>query len=139
MLGGLQEKLLFRYQQTSRGWRTLDTVSANCGCPNRTLKSFKNKFVVGFNFLVPCCEGNPCCLKFFPLKYSPYSVVYDPTAFMACKLVIVAWLIAYGAPMKLRAPCGTTATCDTARHALVSRLLTKYLYQVTPPYYLCYK
>ena len=28
---------------------------------------------------------------------------------------------------------------DAARHALVSRLLTKYLYQVTPPYHFCYK
>ena len=28
---------------------------------------------------------------------------------MACKLVIVAWLIAYGATMKPRAPCGTAA------------------------------
>ena len=26
-----------------------------------------------------------------------------------------------------------------ARHALVSRLLTKYLYQVTLPYHFCYK
>ena len=28
---------------------------------------------------------------------------------------------------------------DAARHALVSRLLTKYLYQVTSPYHFCYK
>ena len=28
---------------------------------------------------------------------------------------------------------------DAARHALVSRLLTKYLYQVTPLYHFCYK
>ena len=28
---------------------------------------------------------------------------------------------------------------DAARHALVSRLLTKYLYQVTPSYHFCYK
>ena len=28
---------------------------------------------------------------------------------------------------------------DAARHALVSRLLMKYLYQVTPPYRFCYK
>ena len=28
---------------------------------------------------------------------------------------------------------------DPARHALVSRLLTKYLYQVTPPYRFFYK
>jgi len=61
-------------------------------------------------------------------------MVYDPTAFMACKLVNISWLKAYGAAMKPRAPYGTAATCDAARHALVSRLLTKYLYQVTPPY-----
>ena len=28
---------------------------------------------------------------------------------------------------------------DAVRHALVSRLLTKYLYQVTPPHRFCYK
>ena len=28
---------------------------------------------------------------------------------------------------------------DAARRALVSRLLTKYLYQVTPPYHFCYE
>ena len=101
--------------------------------PAEHLNLFLNKSIIGFEFLVPCCEGNFCCLN-FPLQYSPYSVVYDPTAFMACKLVIVAWLKAYGATTKPRAPCGTAATCDAARHALVSRLLTKYLYQVTPPY-----
>ena len=58
---------------------------------------------MGFDFLVPCCERNPCCLN-LSLQYSSDSVVYDPTAFIACKLVIVAWLIAYGAAMKLRAP-----------------------------------
>ena len=67
----------------------------------------------------------------FSLAIPPYSVVYDPTAFMACKLVVVAWLMAYGATTTPRAPCGTVATCDAARHVLVSRLLTKYLYQVT--------
>ena len=75
----------------------------------------------------------------FSLAIPPYSVVYDPTAFMACKLVVVAWLIAYGAATKPRAPYGTAATCDVAQHALVSRLLTKYLYQVTLPYRFCYK
>ena len=69
-----------------------------------------------------------------PLEYSSYSVVYDPTTFMACKLVVVAWLKAYGAAMKPRAPCGTAATCDAAQHVMASRLLTKYLYQVTSPY-----
>ena len=58
---------------------------------------------------------------------------------MACKLVNVAWLKAYGAATKPRAPYGTDATCDAARHALVSRLLTKYLCQVTPPCHFCYK
>ena len=106
--------------------------------PTEHLNLFKNKSVVGFEFLVPCCEGNPCCLN-LPLQYSPYFVVYDPTAFMACKLVVVAWLIAYGAATKPRAPCGTAATCDAARHALVSRLLTKYLCRVTPPYHFVLK
>ena len=46
----------------------------------------------------------------FPLQYSPYSVVYDPTAFMACKLVIAAWLKAYGAATTPRTPYGTAAT-----------------------------
>ena len=44
------------------------------------------------------------------LAILPYSVVYDPTAFMVCELVIVAWLKAYGAVTKPRAPCGTAAT-----------------------------
>ena len=58
---------------------------------------------MGFEFLVPCCQGNPYCLN-LPFQYSPNSVVYDPIAFMACKLVVVAWLIAYGAATKSRAP-----------------------------------
>ena len=66
-------------------------------------------------------------------------MVYDPTAFIACKLVIVAWLKAYGAMMKPRDPVEQLPHGDTARHALVSRLLTKYLYQVTLPYRFCYK
>jgi len=74
-----------------------------------------------------------------PLQYSSDSVVYDPTAFMACKLVVVAWLIAYGATTKPRAPVEQLPYDDAARHALVSRLLTKYLCQVTPPYHFCYK
>ena len=40
MLSGLQEKLPFRCQQTSHDWMTQDTVSANYGCPSRTLESF---------------------------------------------------------------------------------------------------
>ena len=73
------------------------------------------------------------------MQYFPYSVVYDPTAFIACKLVVVAWLIAYGAATKSRAPVEQLSHGDAARHVLVSRLLTKYLYQVTLPYYFCYK
>ena len=75
----------------------------------------------------------------FSLVIPPYSMVYDPTAFMACKLVVVAWLKAYGAATKPRDTCGTAATCDAARHALVSRLLTKYLCRVTPPYHFVLK
>ena len=66
-------------------------------------------------------------------------MVYDSTAFIVCKLVVVAWLIAYGAMMKPRAPMEQLPHGDAARHALVSRLLTKYLYQVTPPYHFWYK
>ena len=101
--------------------------------PTEHLIFLKNKSVVGFEFLVPCCGGKLLLLN-FSLAIPPYSVVYDPTAFWACKLVIVAWLKAYGAATKPRALCGTAATCDAARHALVSRFLTTYLYQVTPPY-----
>ena len=68
------------------------------------------------------------------MPYSSDSVVHDPTAFIACKLVVVAWLIAYGAATKPRAPMEQLPHGDAARHALVSRLLTKYLYQVTPPH-----
>ena len=53
---------------------------------------------------------------------------------MACKLVIVAWLIAYGATMTSRAPVEQLPHGDAAWHALVSRFLTKYLCQATPPY-----
>ena len=88
---------------------------------------------MGFNFLVPCCERNPYCLN-LPLQYSFGYVVYDPTAFTTCKLVIVAWLIASGATTKPRAPVEQLPHGDVARHTLVSRLLTKYIYQVTPPY-----
>ena len=101
--------------------------------PAEHLNLFKIKFVVGFEFLVPCCERNPYCLN-LPLQYSSYSVVYVPTAFIVCKLVVVAWLIAYGAMTKPRAPVEQLPHGDAAQHALVSRLLTKYLYQVTPPY-----
>ena len=70
-----------------------------------------------------------------PLQYSSDSMIYDPTTFIVSKLVVVAWLIAYGATMKLRAPVEQLPHGDTTLHALVSRLLTKYLYQVTPSYY----
>ena len=86
-----------------------------------------------FEFIVPCCERNSCCPN-LPLQYSSDYVVYDPTVFIACKLVVVAWLIAYGAMTKLRVPMEQLPHGDAARHALVSRLLTKYLYQVTLPY-----
>ena len=39
ILSGLQEKLTFRCQQISRDWIILDTISTNCGCPNKTLES----------------------------------------------------------------------------------------------------
>ena len=54
-------------------------------------------------------------------------------------MVVVAWLIAYGATTTPRAPVEQLPHGDAAWHALVSRLLTKYLYQVTPPYRFCYK
>ena len=93
---------------------------------------------MGFNFLVPCCERNPYCLN-LPLQYSFGYVVYDPITFIACKLVVVAWLIAYGATIKPRTPVEQLPHADAAQHVLVSRLLTKYLYQITPPYCFCYK
>ena len=93
---------------------------------------------MGFDFLVPWCKRNPCCLN-LPLQYTSDSMVYDPTAFIACKLVIVAWLIAYGAATKPRAPVEQLPHGDATRHALVSRLLTKHLSQVTPPYRFWYK
>ena len=58
---------------------------------------------------------------------------------MACKLVVVARLIAYGAAMKPRVPVEQLPHGDAAWHALVSRFLTKYLYQVTPPYHFATK
>ena len=84
---------------------------------------------MGFDFLIHYCERNPYCLNLSLQYYSNY-VVYDPTAFIVCKLVIVAWLIAYGATTKPRAPVEQLPHGDAARHALVSRLLTKYLYQL---------
>ena len=66
-------------------------------------------------------------------------MVYDHTVFIACKLVVVAWLIAYSVMIKPRAPVEQLSHGDAAQHALVSRLLTKYLYQVTPPHRFGYK
>ena len=106
--------------------------------PAEHLNLFKTNPSLDLNSLSLVVEGT-FVVWIFPLQYSSYSVVYDPTAFMACKLVIVAWLKAYGATMKSRAPCGIATTCDAARHTLVSRLLTKHLYQVTPPYRFWYK
>jgi hypothetical protein len=76
---------------------------------------------------MPCFERNPCCLN-LPLQYFSDYVVYDPTAFTTSKLVIVAWLIAYGAVKELRAPMEQLPQGDAARRALVSRLLTKHFY-----------
>ena len=42
-------------------------------------------------------------------------MVYDPTAFIVCKLVVVAWLIAYGATTKPRAPVEQLPHGDAAR------------------------
>ena len=92
--------------------------------PAEHLNLIKTKSVVGFEFPVPCCERNPCCFN-LPLQYSSYSVVYDPTVFIVCKLVVVAWLIAYGVATKPRAPVEQLPHGDAARCALVSRLLTK--------------
>ena len=114
-----------------RGYRTLYRLIVDV--PIEHLNLCKTNQSLNLNSLSLVVKGT-LLFEFFSLQYSVYSVVYDPTAFMACKLVVVAWLKAYGAAMKPRAPCGTAATCDAARHALVSRLLTKYLYQVTPPY-----
>jgi hypothetical protein len=66
-------------------------------------------------------------------------MVYDPTAFTVSKLVIVAWLIAYGAATEPRATGGSRPHGCAAWRALVSRLLTKCFYQVTPQYCSCYK
>ena len=136
ILSGLQEKLTFRCQQISHEHRALYRLIVDV--PAKHLNLFKTNPSLDLYSLSLVVEGT-FVVWIFPLQYSPYSVVYDPTAFMACKLVIVAWLKAYGAAMKPRAPCGTAATCDAARHALVSRLLTKYLYQVTSPYRFYYK
>ena len=136
MLSELQENLTFRCQQISHEHKTLYRLIVDV--PAEHLNLFKSNPPLDLNSLSLVVKGNLCCLN-FSLAIPPYSVVYDPTVFMACKLVIVAWLKAYGAATKLRAPYGTAATCDAARHALVSRLLTKYLYQVTPPYHFVLK
>ena len=76
--------------------------------PTEHLNLFKSNPPLDLNSLSLVVKGTFVVWIF--LCNTPYSVVYDPTAFMACKLVVVAWLIAYGATMKLRAPCGTTTT-----------------------------
>jgi hypothetical protein len=126
----LQEEQ-FQIQQISRVWMTEDTVSTNCGCPSRTLEPPWFKFALGFILLVPCFEKEPLLLE-ITLQFFSNSVVYGPTALTASKLVIVAWLIAYGAAMEPRATCGSRSHGCAARRALVSRLLTKHFYQVTP-------
>ena len=94
--------------------------------------------MVRFELLVPCCERNPCCLN-IPLQCSSDSVVYDPTTFIACKLVVVTWLIAYGATTKLRAPVEQLPHGDAARHALVSWLLTSTFAKLHKLYRFYYK
>ena len=51
---------------------------------------------------------------------------------MACKLVIVAWLKSLWCHDETEGSLWNSCHGDAARHALVLRLLTKYLYQVTP-------
>jgi hypothetical protein len=88
---------------------------------------------LGFILLVPCFEKEPLLLE-ITLQFFSIFVVYGPTALTASKLVIVAWLIAYGAMTESRATCGSRPHGCAARRALVSRLLTKHFYQVTPQY-----
>ena len=116
--------------------RTLYRLSVDV--PAEHLNLFKSNPPLDLNSLCLVLKGT-FVVWIFPLQYSSYSVVYDPTTFMACKLVIVACLIAYGAMTKLRAPMEQLPHGNAARHTLVSRLLTEYLYQVTPPYCFCYK
>ena len=58
-------------------------------------------------------------------------MVYDPTAFIACKLVIVAWLIAYGAATKPRGPVEQLPHGD----AISARASIKVVDQVPLPSY----
>jgi hypothetical protein len=57
-------------------------------------------------FLVPHFKKEPLLPEFLCDPFSNF-VVYDPTAFTVSKLVIVAWLIAYGAATEPRATCGS--------------------------------
>ena len=81
------------------------------GVPAEHLNFFKKKQICRWIWIpCPLLWRETFVVWIFPCNTPPYSVVYDPTAFMACKLVVVAWLIAYGAATTPRAPCGTTAT-----------------------------
>jgi hypothetical protein len=66
--------------------------------------------------------------EFLGLTFLIMWSTYDPTAFTLSKLVIVAWLIAYGAATEPRATCGSRPHGCAARRALVSRLLTEHFY-----------
>ena len=53
------------------------------------LNLFKTNPPLDLNSLSLVVKGT-LVVEFFSLKYPSYSMVYDITAFMACKLVIVA-------------------------------------------------
>ena len=106
--------------------------------PTEHLNLFKPNPSLDLNSLSLVVEGNLCCLN-FSLAIPPYSVVYDPTAFMACKLVVVTWLIAYGVVMKPRPPCGTAATWWRCSARAGIEVVDQVPLQVTPPYHFCYK
>ena len=76
--------------------------------PAEHLNLFKSNPPLDLNSLSLVVKGTLVVESF--LAILPYSVVYDPTAFMVCELVIVAWLKAYGATTKPRALCGTATT-----------------------------
>ena len=96
------------------------------------LNLFKSNPLWDLNSLSLIAKGT-LVVWIFPCN-TPLILWSDPTAFIACKLVVVTWLIAYGAVMKPRAPVEQLPHGDAARYALVSRLLTMHLYQVTPPH-----
>jgi hypothetical protein len=104
-------------QQIYRDWMAEDTVSTNCGCPSRTLESPLFKSALGFIFLVPCFEKELLLSEFLCTTFLILWSTYDPTAFTATKLVLVAWSIAYGAVTEPRATCGSRphGLCRSAR------------------------